>query len=247
MYWEVHIISCEPKFRGSMPRVYCTLKIKKEIIKEAYSSQKNVKATSLQVRDHLLPHSPLEKTNRSRQNSDGPVPWYCCNIDKVRHFKDAVKEDPTQRLRRSPWWSSKAAFATIELLCFEPALSELDFILLVNRVRRFCLYYKIVQRRLTHAAQNQDIMIDWVEYVNREIVVSRCTADWVVNIDQANIDFDVTSPTTLQSAGSRTASVKITGSSDRCTVIHGVTLKNLKKLMFWRLKKVVKAFKNKWN
>jgi len=71
-------------------------------------------------------------------------------------------------------------------------------------------------------------MLDWVQYVNREIVVSRYPADCVVNIDQTNIDFDVASPTTLQSAGSRTVSVKITGSSDRCTVILGVTLSGRK-------------------
>ena len=39
-------MNLEPKFRGSMPRIYRTLKIKKEIIKEAYSSPNNVKATA---------------------------------------------------------------------------------------------------------------------------------------------------------------------------------------------------------
>ena len=121
---------------------------------------------------------------------------------------------------------------TIELLRFEPALSELDFTLLVNRVRRFSLYCKIVQRRVTHAAQNhiynQDIMIDWVKYVSRQVVMSSYTVDCVVNIDQTNNNFDVASPTTLQSAGSRTVSLKITGSSDRCTIILGVTLSGRK-------------------
>ena len=233
-----------------MPRVYRTLKIKKEIIKEAYHSPNNVKSTA---RKYQITSGLIRRWKRQiaadeaamAQCPDAAATLTKLDISKILSKKTqhkgsggALGEAAKQHLLsfhenlRQQGRVVTVRSLTIELLRFEPALSELNFVLLVNRVRRFCLHYKIVQRRVTHAAQNhiynQDIMLDWVQYVNREIVVSRYPADCVVNIDQTNIDFDVASPTTLQSAGSRTVSVKITGSSDRCTVILGVTLSGRK-------------------
>ena len=114
----------------------------------------------------------------------------------------------------------------IELIRFAPAHADVDFKKLLHRIRRFCIRNKIVQRRVTHAAQNHDYNVDlmreWVAYVNEEIVLSRYLADCIVNIDQTNIDFDISPSTTLEALGSRTVSVKTTGSSERCTVILGV-------------------------
>jgi transposase-like protein len=233
-----------------MGRVYRTLKIKKEIIKEAYQNPKNVKATArkYQIKAVLIRRWKAKIAAEEAAMAlrpDAAATLTRLDISKMQARKTHHKGsggtlgEATKRhllsfhenLRQHGRVVTVRSLA-IELLRFEPALAEIDFILLINRIRRFCVHHKIVQRRVTHAAQNHiyniDIMIDWVNYVNREIVVSKYTADCIVNIDQTNIDFDVASPTTLQSAGSRTVSVKITGSSDRCTVILGVTLSGRK-------------------
>jgi len=97
-----------------------------------------------------------------------------------------------------------------------------------KRMYRWLRQENIVQRAVTHVAQNTrheaSIVEDFVIYINeqiRSISLSSCN---VVNIDETNIEFDSNSTKTLADKGSRTVSVRTSGSSNRCTVLLGVTL-----------------------
>jgi hypothetical protein len=99
---------------------------------------------------------------------------------------------------------------------------------LYYRVYRWRLSENIVQRRVTHVAQNtrfeQSVIDNFVQYVNQQTVVGQYDPSRIVNIDETNIYFDLTSGSTLAERGTRTVSVRTTGSSARCTVLLGCTM-----------------------
>jgi DDE superfamily endonuclease len=103
---------------------------------------------------------------------------------------------------------------------------------LKRRMRRWARASNIVQRRNTHVAQNTrydaGIMEEFTSYVNGQIESGGYTADLVVNIDETNIEFDMTGTMTLAPEGAQTVSIRTSGSSSRCTVLLGVTLSGIK-------------------
>ena len=68
----------------------------------------------------------------------------------------------------------------------------------------------------------------FVAYVNEEFATGGFSPDSVVNIDETNIEFDMTGSVTLANQGSRTVSLRSSGSCARCTVLLGVTLSGKK-------------------
>jgi hypothetical protein len=103
----------------------------------------------------------------------------------------------------------------------------LPFDLLHLCIRRFCLCNRIVRCRTTHIAQNhvynQDIMRDWVTYIGREIACNQYLSDVIVNMDETNVDNDMSSSYPLGDKGAETVNAKNTDSSERATVILAVT------------------------
>ena len=85
-----------------------------------------------------------------------------------------------------------------------------------------------MDRKVTHVAQNtrftEEIMVDFRSYVNQRIIENSISSNFIVNIDETNINFDLCGGTTLERRGSRTVNAKKSGSSQRATVILGVTL-----------------------
>ena len=63
-----------------------------------------------------------------------------------------------------------------------------------------------------------------MEYVNGQIATGQYSASNIVNIDETNIYYDMTGAITLANRGSRTISVRTSGSSSRCSVLLGVTM-----------------------
>ena len=61
-------------------------------------------------------------------------------------------------------------------------------------------------------------------YVNEQIVSGNFGPLEIVNIDETNIEFDMIGSISLADQGSRTVSLRSTGSFSRCTVLLGVTL-----------------------
>ena len=80
-----------------------------------------------------------------------------------------------------------------------------------RRIYRWLSSEHIVQRRLTHVAQNTQyelsVIEQFVAYVNEQITTGGFTADSVINIDETNIEFDMTGSVTLANQGSRTVSL----------------------------------------
>ena len=70
----------------------------------------------------------------------------------------------------------------------------------------------------------QSVIDDFVTYVNNQTAAGQYDASRIVNIDETNIYFDLAGGSTLAGRGSRTVSVRTTGSAARCTVLLGVTM-----------------------
>ena len=72
----------------------------------------------------------------------------------------------------------------------------------------------------------------FVVYVNKQIVSGNFGPLEIVNIDETNIEFIMIDSITLANQGSRTASLRSTGSSSRCPVLLEVTLSGEKLPLF---------------
>jgi hypothetical protein len=76
---------------------------------------------------------------------------------------------------------------------------DLQDILARNIIHCVRLYLKVDEnitcQWIMHMAQNvhfhEAIIVDFVDYCNRQIVVGRYGADQVVNMDENNLDFDI--------------------------------------------------------
>ena len=115
-----------------------------------------------------------------------------------------------------------------ELKRLDPLLVDADTKVLSKRLYRWLRSEGIVQRCVTHVAQNKryeaSVIDEFVVYVNEQIVSGNFGPLEIVNIDETNIEFDMIGSITLADQGSRTVSLRSTGSSSRCTVLLGVTL-----------------------
>ena len=120
---------------------------------------------------------------------------------------------------------------TVGMLYYElKRLTTTDLPISVLRLRiyRWLSSENIVQRRVTHVAQNtrhdMDKVEGFVQYVNGQISSGQYLKSHVVNIDETNIYFDMVGSITLSDQGSRTVSVKSSGTSARCSILLGVTM-----------------------
>jgi DDE superfamily endonuclease len=115
-----------------------------------------------------------------------------------------------------------------ELKRLDPLLADVDTKVLSKRLYRCLRSEGNVQWHVTHVAQNTryavSVIDDFVVYVNEQIVSGNFGPLEIVNIDKTNIEFDTIGSTTLADQGSRTVSLRSTGSSSRCTVLLRVTL-----------------------
>jgi transposase-like protein len=224
-------------------KVHRTLKEKKEIIKEAYATPLNVKAAArkyniqpyiirrwraaiirMEAAAALEDHRELTKEEIRKQlkkKSNHPGSRSTIPLEKGEHLLEFYKN-----LRKGGHVVT-VPMMMVELLRVHPPFIDVPFQLLRLRVRRFCIANRIVRRRTTHAAQNhvynQEVMADWVGYINREIEISKYSADVIVNMDETNVDFDMSSNYTLEEKGAETVNVRKTGSSERCTILLAVT------------------------
>ena len=103
---------------------------------------------------------------------------------------------------------------------------------LLKRVSCFFQKHNISVRRVTHTAQlhRSDVLIlnGWKSYIQESIDMHHCDDNNVVNIDETNINFDLSSAVTFNKKGKCTITVKCTGSSQRCTVLLAVTKNGIK-------------------
>ena len=215
-------------------------KEKKSIVDEAYRCKNNIKPTArmfnvdpAQIRrwkarlDDILNKNVIEEERKCHimNLKVGQTGWPQKDADKYDELKSYYEN--IRNMDR---------VVTVGILCFElkrlkPTL-EIELRILRKRIYRWLSSEHIVQRQVTHVAQNTQynlsVMEQFVAYVNEQIQTGGFSADSVVNIDETNIEFDMTGSVTLANQGSRTVSLRSSGSSAWCTVLLGVTLSGQK-------------------
>ena len=141
--------------------------------------------------------------------------WY----DELKLYYDNI---------RNTDWAVTVGMMIYELKRLDPLLADADTKVLSKRLYRWLRLERIVQRRVTHVAQNTryeaSVIDDFVVYVNEQIVSGNFGPSEIVNIDETNIEFDMIGSLTLADQGSRPVSLRSTGSSSCYTVLLGVTL-----------------------
>lgn len=207
---------------------YLTWKDKLKIIQEAYEVEFNIKATAQKygIRSEQIRRwkKKYEQTFESNLLTDSKK--QSAMSLKVLHLRQQRKDDEHYDELRLYYDNlrNRDRAVSVGMLVHEwrrlnPALNEVPMITLRNRLYRWMKSEHIVQRRVTRVAQNtrheQDVIDDFVSYVNEQIACLAIPGSHIVNIDETNIDFDMVSGITLANRGSRTVSVKKSGSDGR--------------------------------
>ncbi len=71
-------------------------------------------------------------------------------------------------------------------------------------------------------------MIDFVDYLKRQIVTGNFRAPFIVNMDETNLDFDITPRKTLERIGPWTVSGYKVDHAAHATVVLPVTMSGVK-------------------
>jgi len=218
---------------------YLLFKQKKVIVDEAYSLPNNIKPTS---RKYEVKPDQIRRWKRIIEKEE--------TVEMESNKKSRLQEASTSHSgpkkrddycyeELKEYYSnlrSLSRMVTVKMLCQEyrrlnPTVPITENAL-QKRIRRWLEKENIVQRSVTHVAQNTrhdaSLLEDFTAYVNEQIRSNSLSSCNVVNIDETNIEFDSNSSTTLADKGSRTVSVRTSGSSNRCTVLLGVTLSGQK-------------------
>ena len=114
----------------------------------------------------------------------------------------------------------------------KPSLADIPRRTLEQRIYRWLHRSRICQRRRTHVAQNtrRDARecAAWARYVNHQIRTFDFDPQLIVNMDETNVHFDNVGTLTWADKGSRTVTVRATGTTQRCTIALAVSLGGLK-------------------
>jgi transposase-like protein len=213
---------------------YLQWKAKIAIVDEAYSQDNNVKPTA---RKYNVSPAQIRRWMKQKASLADRIDQigHCKVVQKGRPAKNAASFDSLRSFIHQ--LESQDRSITVGMICRElkridSSEASTDMAVIRQRVYRFLQNEKFVQRRATHVAQNtrydQDQISQFVEYVTEEIQRLGIGPDCVVNIDETNVDFDMTGNVTLARKGSRTVSIRSTGSSNRVSVLLGVTMSGTK-------------------
>jgi len=216
-------------------KLYRTWKDKQIIVDEAYHIERNIKPTALKYDVQPSQIRRWKKRLDQLLNQDGMTDEKKSHILTLKSTQTGGprKENDVYDLLKLYYENIRNMdrIVTVNMLCFEfMRLSETDapMIVLRKRIYRWLESERIVHRRVTHVAQNthhdEDKIEGFVQYVNGQIDCGKYLNSNVVNIDETNIYFDMVGSVTLADKGSRTVSVKSSGSSSRCSILLGVTM-----------------------
>ena len=224
-------------------KLYRTWKERIAIVNTAYSVPKNIRPTA--ERWDVSP-SQIRRWNRRLaiilNQKSSTERQHIMNLHTTQKGRPRINDELYAALklyyentRRSDRVVSvKMLVYELQRLLIESGQGEEDikFSALRSRVYRWCYRNRIVQRRITHVAQNSTYdpqkVADFVSYINSEISAHFHSPANIVNIDETNIYFDMVGSSTLETMGRRTISIKSSGSSNRCTALLGVTMDGTK-------------------
>ena len=216
-------------------RNFLLVKEKKAIVEKAYEQEKNLKPTARkynvqpsQIRrwkkklDEFENEEGLTSAKKKRILSSKTLHKGCTQKDENKYYELKLYFQNLRNMDR---------IVTVGMLCLElkrVSMSDAPISSLRKRLYQWLGNESIVQRRVTHVAQNtrhdEDAINNFVQYVNGQITTGRYPASHIVNFDETNIYFDMTGAITLVNRGTRTISVRTSGSSSPCTILLGVTM-----------------------
>jgi len=236
---------------------YYTLWEKKNIVLEAYAEHGVIKRTA---RKYNIQANQIRKW-RNNANALVELPAYPnprtvdersvikAAKDNVTVHKGRASSIPNQDVNyildfyhqlRERGIPVSALVLAIELQRVSPQLNHVAVEVLRRRVLRIMKKNNITHRCVTHKAQNihyeQQIIDNFIHYVNQQIVAGRYSADVIINMDETNVDFDPSPRSTLCRIGERSVSARISGHSGRCTVVLACTMSGIKlpALVIWK-------------
>lgn len=104
--------------------------------------------------------------------------------------------------------------------------------LLRRRIWRILRLNNVGYRRVTHQAQltrlSEKTIEDWVAYIKEKRAMVGVADECVVNFDETNVYFSFDTVSTLNRRGERTVSARKADSTNRCTVMIGVSATGVK-------------------
>jgi transposase-like protein len=119
-----------------------------------------------------------------------------------------------------------------KLRMIDPSTITLHRHLLRRRIWRILKRNNVGYRRVTHQAQltrlSQRTIDDWLSYIKEKIAMVGLNHDHIVNFDETNVYFSFDTVTTLNRKGERTVSARKADSTNRCTVMIGVSASGFK-------------------
>jgi hypothetical protein len=139
-----------------------------------------------------------------------------------------------QHLDRERELENKVTVQTLvhKLRMIDATCIEVNRHLLRRRIWRILQRNNVGYRRVTHQAQLtrlcQKLIDDWVSYIKEKMSMIGITADCLVNFDETNVYFSFESVITLNRKGERTVSARKADSTNRCTVMIGVSASGVK-------------------
>ena len=212
-----------------------TLMEKEEIVRVAFSSPRNIKATARlygvdpqnirywaksisAARSALSPSTFKKAKSRLSLHQGKSAKHHGCD-DELHEFMQNLRQQQHK--------------VTVRLMCAEYKRinaddSEVSNYVIRRRIYRWMRRKKVSLRRVTHKAQNTvhhvEAMRDWVRYVLGQIEMLGIPYENVANFDETNLDFNVDGGQTLNTKGAKTVGVKGAKSSDRATAMIGVSM-----------------------
>ena len=209
---------------------------KEAIVAEAFSMPNNIKATATKHAVQAKDIRYWQKRLTVAKNQFSPRKWK----EKSRKFRSLC---PGKRAKHSENDVVLAAYlenlrkqdrpVTVRLMCAEYKRlnaedSHVPNSVIRRRIYRWMRRQHYTIRRITHKAQNTrhcaDLIADWVQYVTGQIRMLGIPAENVANFDETNADFSIDSTTTLNKKGANTVSAKTAKSSQRASVMLGVSM-----------------------
>jgi hypothetical protein len=109
----------------------------------------------------------------------------------------------------------------------DDSYKDMDCLHVKRRIWKMLCHHKIVLRRTTHQAQNTRhcaiVISDWISYIKGDMSMYGIGHDCIENFDETAVYFSLECSVTLNWQGERTISVRKADSSQRCTVMIGVS------------------------
>ena len=210
-----------------MPKRRFTISFKKSVVEEAYAEGGGVRATA---RAHNIIASTirgwrhsLERYMQAPPSKRPALGKHRVRFDRTKPLDDDIYEDLKNfyEMHRERGLRVTTTMLRTEALRMKPSLANLSQHALDQRLYRFLHAEAISKRRITHVAQkvrqNKKESEAWVRHINQMVAMYGFDPQLIANLDETNLYFDSVGGFTWADRGSKSVTMKETGSKQRCT------------------------------